>query len=969
SVIKMVKKVLNVGDKSTKEDLGLNDTVHTNDTETSTVTGALLSDNMTSDGYMLPCVQDLREKDVSKQSSSVDQPNMPIPGDTGTSTKSSTPQGTEERSGAVDDQSASIVTKLEDHEQVPSSQDERPIVTLLDREESDVPLLDLVNKCLTKTPRQKVGSKKKLNSTKRASVFCTYVQILLRNSLPGTCTLKRIPPGVRPDLGGQDIDSHSSERKVSADNSFIIVTKDVLSEASNTTGSNSTQPIPPSQSASSLSVHNNESIDTSVQLDITVDTSSQLSSPTPDKSVVEVVMPTVSVPVATEAAISIEPSKVLPHEEVSVTVNPVTVEKTQSSQVTSQKTLTPGEVTLDPSIVSASAQVDTSQTTPALDSVTLVRSQVEESKPFDTTINQPVGSLDSSENNQNQNAEMEMSSSTTEIVSTKVTMTKDQPNASDNLEIFDNDAEVMSSIVDKLASAILDDPENGHSRIINDTVLAENATQKSSGMPQKDLGLVNVKVPVLSYSKREIALMRLANRINALEMNVTLSIRFLERMSQKFKTKSDEMIKTLNKTDTKLEETALEAKVKGKEQDEHMKNMEIRLRNLTVMMEEMVHSMDTLNQKVTDRQMVWTSVEVFILIVIFMVCLKRGKSTPYIPVSPEVQKLLQIFPSEMDLTALPRRNSFHGTIQHNSAELAMGSLQRYNSETALACKWQDISSFDPGGTTKDSSGISQQKDMPKRKKRKKKGPEVKICDVPSSSDFKDDLALTESHTNFNSAGLLFGASPEETTVCEKLNRTSSQSCKWNFNSDNKLVCQPEVDSAYCKSTYSDTSVNSKGQGSKVRVTCSSNDIQGSVPGGNRFKVKAHSFTNELPVSVISSKPPKCPGVPQGGVKSRRGSPPMTRALADPGGGGGGAAKKKRQNFGHSIPSDNSSQTPAEIETIRPNVNGNHVSTSLCVSQQHRPKKKSHMRASSADLSSSSRVDTSATSWKKLIGWK
>ncbi|XP_033763682.1 SUN domain-containing ossification factor-like [Pecten maximus] len=787
---------------------------------------------------------------------------------------------------------------------------------------------------------------------------------------------------MRLDVGEQNKGSPSSDQKVVSSTDFIIITKDVLSEAaqssvSNVTQSNSTQPAlstPPSQT---VQTPNEESTVTSILSDI--DVSSQLLSPTHDNSEDKVAVPTVSVPVATVATISIEPSKVVPLEEVSTTVSMVDIEETQKSEVSSQKILTPGEVILDPSIATVSNPADTSQKTPSLDSGTVVGSQQKESKPLESTASQPVQSQESKKNDQSPDTEMEVSSAKMEIVSTKVSMTTESPNTRDSLELFDSDAEVMSSIVDKLASAILDDPQNGHSRIINDTVMAANTTQKSTGTPQKDLGLVNVKVPVLPHSKREIALMRLANRINALEMNVTLSIRFLERMSQKFKTKSDEMIKALNKTDTKLEETMLETNTRGKKQEDDMKRMELKLRNLTMIMEEMVHNMDTLNQKVTDRQMVWTSVEVVILMLIFMVCLKRGKSTPYIPMSPEVQKILEKFPNEMDLTALPRRNSFHGTSQCSSAEKVTGSLQKYNSETALSCNRPEISSYDRGGASKESSFINQQKDIPKKKKRKKKSPDAKTCDAPSSSDFKDKPSLVESHTNFNSAGLLFGASPGEASVCEKLDRTSSE---WNRTPDSNNMCQSQVDSTCCKTAYSDTLVTTKGQGSKVRVSSSTNDIPGSVPWGTNkgIKVKAHSFTNELPVSVISSKPPKCPVAPQGGGKSKRGSPPMMRALADPGGGGGGggASKKKRHTYGHSIQLDNNTQAPPEVETVRPNINGIHIPTNQTtvsennkenLSQQPRPKRKSHKRASSADMSSSLGTDTNATSWKKVFGWK
>ncbi|XP_069122482.1 SUN domain-containing ossification factor-like [Argopecten irradians] len=837
SMIKIVKKVLNVEDKTKTEEQRLNDTVNTNDTKV----------NITSDGYMLPCVPNYRNEsymlvmyhEEQMSSSLTGQLNTPVPGDTQREI-----QGTGDQPS---DKSASIVTKLEDHEQVPSSKEDQPLVTLLDREDSEMSLSDLVIKCLTKTPRQIEGNKKKCNSTKRASAFCTYVQILLRNSRPGICSLKRAASTV-----GQDKSSQSVDQKTVSNNDFIIVTKDVLPEetlASNITWTNSTQSdLPPSQTVPSHTP---------------TLSASPLASQTLDKTEESVVQSTVSVPEATVTLPTIDPSKVVPLDQISTTVSVVNIEETQKSEVTSQQILTQGEVNLDPSIVSVSAPVDTTRTTPSLDSDSVIGSDLKESKPSESIPTQPVLSQEQKTTDDSSDSEMD---STYKTVATKVSIVTEPPNTGDSLEMFDSDAEVMSSIVDKLASAILDDPPNGHSRIINDTVMAANTTQKSSGGAQKDLGLVNVKMPALPHSKREIALMRLANRINALEMNVTLSIRFLERMSQKFKTKSDEMMKALNKTDAKLEETLQEGNTREKKQDEDMKRMELKLRNLTMMIEEMVHNMDTLNQKLVIDQK-------------FLALILGGVST---------------------------------------------------------------------------SGLNQQKDMPKRKKRKKKSPDAKLSDGTSRSNLKNSSSLVASHTNFNSAGLLFGVSPGETTVYEPLDCSAASS-------------NPTHDTS---TTHHCKTVDTKGQSSKVKVSISTNDIPICVPCSTNkaIKLKAHSFTNELPVSVISSKPPKCPTASHGGVKSKRGSPPLMRALADPG--GGGAVKKKRHVYGHSV--DNNIQAPLKVETLRPSTNGFHTPNNQTapsnrenLSNQPRQKGKSHTRASSADLSSV----VKSTSWKQMFSLK
>jgi len=83
--------------------------------------------------------------------------------------------------------------------------------------------------------------------------------------------------------------------------------------------------------------------------------------------------------------------------------------------------------------------------------------------------------------------------------------------------------------------------------------------------------------------------------------------------------------------------------------------------------------------------MVWTLVEVVILFVIFLVCLRRRKPDTS---SSDIQELLQHKPLEPDpniVIVTPRRNSFGGRTKLGSSVVkSLGkTLQKYKSETAL----------------------------------------------------------------------------------------------------------------------------------------------------------------------------------------------------------------------------------------------------------------------------------------------
>lgn len=300
---------------------------------------------------------------------------------------------------------------------------------------------------------------------------------------------------------------------------------------------------------------------------------------------------------------------------------------------------------------------------------------------------------------------------------------------------------------------------------LNDT--DEQELNKPDLPKQRDLGLV--RIPIMPFQKRD-PIMRLNNRIKALELNVSLSSRFLDRMSQKFKRQSEDLMKTLNKTIGRFENVTREAEIREKKQKEQISVLEAQIENLTSIVVRLTRKMDTIDKEVTDRQMVWTSIEVVILIILFLICLRRGKSTQA-QIPPEIKRLLETMPRQPDISLNPRRNSF-SAIEDKSAITTVGpAIQKYQSETTLVASTDMLDNtqikFDPGGHKGANHQYKQMeygKEVTKKKKKKKK-----------THDKSHICESNESLTDINSAGLLFsvGGITPDCSNSETIKRSSS----------------------------------------------------------------------------------------------------------------------------------------------------------------------------------------------------
>ncbi|XP_063323315.1 SUN domain-containing ossification factor isoform X6 [Pelmatolapia mariae] len=145
-------------------------------------------------------------------------------------------------------------------------------------------------------------------------------------------------------------------------------------------------------------------------------------------------------------------------------------------------------------------------------------------------------------------------------------------------------------------------------------------------------------------SQKESVFMRLNNRIKALEMNMSLSSRYLEELSQRYRKQMEEMQKAFNKTIIKLQNTSRIAEEQDQKQTESIQVLQSQLENVTKLMLNLTATVSELQREVSDRQSYLVVSLVLCLFLGILLCLQCCRSsTP----SPSTNS-----------TALPKSNHY-----------------------------------------------------------------------------------------------------------------------------------------------------------------------------------------------------------------------------------------------------------------------------------------------------------------------
>ncbi|XP_043408677.1 SUN domain-containing ossification factor isoform X6 [Chelonia mydas] len=179
-----------------------------------------------------------------------------------------------------------------------------------------------------------------------------------------------------------------------------------------------------------------------------------------------------------------------------------------------------------------------------------------------------------------------------------------------------------------------------------------------------DLGYTNGNL-VHGSNQKESVFMRLNNRIKALEVNMSLSSRYLEELSQRYRKQMEEMQKAFNKTIVKLQNTSRIAEEQDQRQTEAIQLLQAQLTNMTQLVSNLSTTVAELKHEVSDRQSYLVISLVLCVILGLMLCMQRCRNTSQfnedylskIPKSNHYPSPKRCFSSYDDMN-LKRRTSF-----------------------------------------------------------------------------------------------------------------------------------------------------------------------------------------------------------------------------------------------------------------------------------------------------------------------
>ncbi|XP_051003648.1 SUN domain-containing ossification factor isoform X2 [Acomys russatus] len=179
-----------------------------------------------------------------------------------------------------------------------------------------------------------------------------------------------------------------------------------------------------------------------------------------------------------------------------------------------------------------------------------------------------------------------------------------------------------------------------------------------------DLGYGNGNL-VHGSNQKESVFMRLNNRIKALEVNMSLSGRYLEELSQRYRKQMEEMQKAFNKTIVKLQNTSRIAEEQDQRQTEAIQLLQAQLINMTHLVSNLSATVAELKREVSDRQSYLVMCLVLCVVLGLMLCMQRCRNTSHfdgdymskLPKSNQYPSPKRCFSSYDDMN-LKRRTSF-----------------------------------------------------------------------------------------------------------------------------------------------------------------------------------------------------------------------------------------------------------------------------------------------------------------------
>ncbi|NXE52675.1 SUCO factor, partial [Casuarius casuarius] len=314
--------------------------------------------------------------------------------------------------------------------------------------------------------------------------------------------------------------------------------------------------------------------------------------------------------------------------------HPQTVSQSLLLEVTSEvKPLPTTEISLEPA-KGGGGQV-TPSVTPQAD-IAEISAETEKAVSSIITEKKPLGS----ETNVSEVKEMSTRETVAIPTFSKPTETVLQPEytmgmlASDAGEGKESTAEVQKPVLSTVESSVSADIKE-EDQATEDAFMAipvsggqqRTATDFYAELQNStDLSYANGNL-VHGSNQKESVFMRLNNRIKALEVNMSLSSRYLEELSQRYRKQMEEMQKAFNKTIIKLQNTSRIAEEQDQRQTDAIQLLQAQLTNMTQLVSNLSTTVAELKREVSDRQTYLVISLVLCVILGLVLCVQRCRST------------------------------------------------------------------------------------------------------------------------------------------------------------------------------------------------------------------------------------------------------------------------------------------------------------------------------------------------------
>ncbi|KAM6218987.1 SUN domain-containing ossification factor [Rhynchocyon petersi] len=236
------------------------------------------------------------------------------------------------------------------------------------------------------------------------------------------------------------------------------------------------------------------------------------------------------------------------------------------------------------------------------------------------------------------------------------------------MTIADTPKQIFTSVMDSSLPEVKEEDQATEDALLSipgSTGLQRTATDFYAELQNStDLGYANGNL-VHGSNQKESVFMRLNNRIKALEVNMSLSGRYLEELSQRYRKQMEEMQKAFNKTIVKLQNTSRIAEEQDQRQTEAIQLLQAQLTNMTQLVLNLSTTVAELQREVSDRQSYLVICLVLCVVLGLMLCMQRCRNTSQfdgdyiskLPKSNQYPSPKRCFSSYDDLN-LKRRTSF-----------------------------------------------------------------------------------------------------------------------------------------------------------------------------------------------------------------------------------------------------------------------------------------------------------------------